>query len=63
MKSGLRPDQRLATIESGTEEHFATLQRPVVPAGEKSIFLPKLELKLCQTGGDIAHRQIGHSAL
>jgi transposase InsO family protein len=31
------------------DEHLATLERPLVPADETSIFLPKFELELCQS--------------
>jgi len=36
-----------ATLDAG--EHLATLERPLVPAAETSIFLPKLEQELCQS--------------
>jgi putative transposase len=39
--------EREATLDA--DEHLATLEHPLVPADETSMFLPKSELELCQS--------------
>jgi putative transposase len=46
---GAQAGSRESEVTLDADEHLATLECPLVPADEASIFLPKFELELCQS--------------
>ena len=46
---GAQAGSRESEVTLDADEHLATLERPLVPADETSIFLLKSELELCQS--------------